>query len=402
VFDSNQFRADPADQSTWVLTDMFVMDADGSNRTLLTRGNSATWSPDGKDIIFHASASYYASGGTETGTPVRDDPGAATTDSDLFMANVDDLAAAPDVLSKTQLATNITNTPTEIEDDADWSAANGLIAFTSRPAPGTETDFTQTEIYVMDPLHPELGRQQLTFNDYEERAVAWSPDGTRIAFSARIVEADSREGEICVINADGTGFQQLTSNTVPDLTVSWSPDGTQIAIQRNFSPFNWEIFTMDANPDGTFSNERQLTDTRGLNGGPLWGQVRTKVDSAVPGDPGDLGASPEIAADPFTADAHLLAGGSDQTVSEYVLGLVSDHGEHQGIGSAVSAFAHDQHGVTPGGPGGLHDGLADVALLGQYTAASFVGPAGAFGGTPTYDSPPAATLEQTLTQPLHS
>ena len=86
----------------------------------------------------------------------------------------------------------------------------------------------------MDPLIG-AGRQQLTFNDYEERAVAWSPDGTRIAFSARIVEAGSREGEICVINADGTGFQQLTSNTLPDLTVSWSPDGTQIAFQRNFA-----------------------------------------------------------------------------------------------------------------------------------------------------------------------
>jgi hypothetical protein len=55
-----------------------------------------------------------------------------------------------------------------------------------------------------------------------------------------------------------------------------------------------------------------------------------------------------------------------------------------------------------GRPGRPARRLADVALLGQYTAASFVGPAGAFGGTPTYDSPPAATLEQTLTQPLHS
>jgi Tol biopolymer transport system component len=220
-------------------------------------------------------------------------------------------------LSKTQLVTNITNTPTEIEDDADWSAANGLIAFTSRPAPGTEADFINTEIYVMDPLHPELGRQQLTFNDYEERAVAWSPDGTRIAFSARIVEADSREGEICVINADGTGFQQLTSNTLPDLTVSWSPDGTQIIFQRTLGALNYEIFTMRANADGTFTpnTETQLTDTVGLNTGGF-GQVRTKVDSEVPGDPGDLGAWPEIAADPFTADAHLLAGGSDQDVSE--------------------------------------------------------------------------------------
>jgi Tol biopolymer transport system component len=306
LFESNEFRANPADSSTWFLTDMFVMDADGSNRTLLTRGNSSTWSPDGKDFIFHASDLYYDTGGTQTGAPVRNDPGAAAIDSDLFLANVDDLAFAPDVLSKTQLVTNITNTPTEIEDDADWSAANGLIAFTSRPAPGTEADFINTEIYVMDPLHPELGRQRLTFNDFEERAVAWSPDGTRIAFSARIVEADSREGEICVINADGTGFQQLTSNTLPDLTVSWSPDGTQIAFQRNFSPFNWEIFTMDANPDGTFSNETQLTNTAGLNSGPLWGQVRTKVES----DPRDGADETFFAGSQADDSIQNLGGGS--------------------------------------------------------------------------------------------
>jgi uncharacterized protein (TIGR03118 family) len=435
VFDSNRLTAD---SGTLNISDLFVMEltprvysAEATGflpqieQTLLTRGSSATWSPDGKYIAFHASASYYASGGTVTGTPMRDDPGAATTDSDLFLANVDDLAAAPDVLSKTQLVTNLTNTPTEIEDDADWSAANGLIAFTSRPVPSDsnqngrldpaeiELAYTQTEIYTMDPLHPELEPVQLTFNNnYEERAVQWSPDGTRIVFSARIPEATSREGEICVMNADGSGFQQLTSNTVPDLGASWSPDGTQIAFQRTVGGLP-QIFTMNPalNPDGTLPEAHQVTFPPGANLFPQWGEVRTRVGSVVPGD---LGAWPEIAADPFTADAHL-AGGSDQAVSEYVFGLLEV--EHRGIGSAVSAFAHDLHGVTPGGPDQsatnevetargtfLSDGTqpANVALLGQYTAASFVGPAGAFGGTPTYDSPPAATLEQTLTQPLHS
>jgi hypothetical protein len=112
------------------------------------------------------------------------------------------------------------------------------------------------------------------------------------------------------------------------------------------------------------------------------------------------------------------AGGTEDRVSQHVLGFLLDRGvEHRGIGPLVSQLVHELHGVTPGGPDQsatnevetargtfLSDGTqpANVALLGQYTAASFVGPAGAFGGTPTYDSPPAATLEQTLTQPLHS
>jgi Tol biopolymer transport system component len=290
IFESNELRADLAVQSTWLLTDLFVMDVDGSNRTLLTRGNSTTWSPDGKDIIFHASDLYYDSGGLYTGVPARPDPGAATRDSDLFLANVDDLAFAPDVLSKTQLVTNITNTPTIIEDDPDWSAANGLVVFTARPAPldpNTPVNFNATEIYVMDPLHPELEPLRLTRNFFEERAVDWSPDGTQIAFSARIPEGPgNQEGEICVMNlADGI-IHQLTSNTFVEPTVHWSPDGTQLTFQRNFSPFNWEIFTMTANPDGTFTpnSETQLTDTRGLNSGGSWGEIRTKVDKAVPGD----------------------------------------------------------------------------------------------------------------------
>jgi dipeptidyl aminopeptidase/acylaminoacyl peptidase len=124
---------DPTDLRTSTISDLFVMDADGTNQSLLTRGSSATWSPDSKYIAFHASASYYASGGTVTLIPTRTQPGAPTRDSDLFVANVDDLAAAPDVLTRTQLVTNITNTPDLIEEDADWSPDGQSIVF---PPPG--------------------------------------------------------------------------------------------------------------------------------------------------------------------------------------------------------------------------------------------------------------------------
>jgi hypothetical protein len=49
--------------------------------------------------------------------------GSATSDSDLFVADVDDLASTEDVLAKTRQATNLTSTPGQIEDDADWSTA---------------------------------------------------------------------------------------------------------------------------------------------------------------------------------------------------------------------------------------------------------------------------------------
>jgi TolB protein len=426
VFDSNRLTAD---SGTLNISDLFVMDADGTNQTLLTRGSSATWSPDGKDIAFHASASYYTSGGTQTGTPIRTDPGSATTDSDLFVANVDELAAAQDVLTKTQLATNITNTPDQIEDDADWSASpttapgGQSIVFTSHPVTDNRVLSNQAEIYVMNP--DGSGRTRLTFNDEEERGPSWSPDGTLILFSGRI-GGGSNDFEICVMNADGTDFQQLTNNSVPDLTASWSPDGTQIAFHRLVSGQGLQMFTMKA--DGT--EVTQVTSPPGLNLLAQWGEVRTRVGS---GD-GDLGAWPGvdlIDTGHFTADARLLPGGPDHQseqnvsqpggtedrVSQHVLGFLLDRGvEHQGIGSLVSDFVQGLHGVTTGGPDQsatnevetargtfLSDGAqpANVALLGQYMAA-IGGPAGAFDGTPAYDSPPAATLAQTLAQPLHS
>src|SRR5262249_30746690 len=106
VFDSNRLTTDLFTDShgnpILNISDLCVRDADGKNQTLLTRGSSAPWSPDGNSIAFHASASYYATGGLETGLPIRGDPGAPAGDSDLFVANVDDLAGAQDVLTRTQ------------------------------------------------------------------------------------------------------------------------------------------------------------------------------------------------------------------------------------------------------------------------------------------------------------
>jgi len=150
-------------------SDLFLMEADGSDQKLLTRGSSATWSPDGKEIAFHASASYYASGGLVTGTPIRPDPGSATTDSDIFVANVDDLLAG------TAQPANVTNTPDQIEDDPDWSgvattAPQGQsIVFTGHAAADTnQTNPTDAELYLMNPDGSD--RLRLTNNSYEERA----------------------------------------------------------------------------------------------------------------------------------------------------------------------------------------------------------------------------------------
>ncbi|MET0932103.1 MAG: hypothetical protein ABWX56_00200 [Mycetocola sp.] len=69
---------------------------------------------------------------------------------------------------------------------------------------------------------------QLTSDPDLEGMPSWSPDGTRLAFMSA-ADLESR-GDICVINADGTGLVNLTDTAgVSETTPSWSPAGDEIA-----------------------------------------------------------------------------------------------------------------------------------------------------------------------------
>ena len=244
VFDSNRRRANDEPFNT---SDLFVMNADGTGETWLARGSSATWSPDGRFVAYHASASG-------TGRPIKTDPGAAAADSDIFVLSVDGRGERR----------NLTNDPRAIDDDPDWSPDGKAILFTSHAVTDDANNSVTAEIFSMSP--DGAGKAtRLTNNTEEERGPAWSPDGRRIVFACRRGGADF---EICVMNADGTGQIQLTDNAVADLTPSWSPDGKRIAFHRRVGERGqFQIFVID--PDGT--GERQLTFPPGLNAFPNWG-----------------------------------------------------------------------------------------------------------------------------------
>ena len=87
------------------------------------------------------------------------------------------------------------------------------------------------------------GERQLTSRPPAQAAIdsqpAWSPDGTRIAFS-RIYFKTNCSGDHCVtgpdraevysMNADGTGQQLLVADAKDP---SWSPDGQQLVVTRD-------------------------------------------------------------------------------------------------------------------------------------------------------------------------
>lgn len=270
VFDSNRLRTDVEPLLT---ADLFLMDTDGTQQTLLIRGSSATWSPDSKHIAFHRSASGDVCTVSDPlnvpptytlGCPIKVEPGAATWDSDIFVMNVDDL-----------LPQNLTNSPDDIDDDPDWSPDGQRIVFTSHTVLDNQTNSVTAEIYVMNA--DGTGRVALTDNAEEERAPTWSPKGTRILYMCR--KGSNAQGtpnttfELCVMNADGTGQTRLTTNTVLDATPSWSPpDGEQIVFHRPGAISNEGLQLWVMNADGT--GQVQLTHPPGLNLYPKWAETR--------------------------------------------------------------------------------------------------------------------------------
>jgi Tol biopolymer transport system component len=125
----------------------------------------------------------------------------------------------------------------------------------------------------MDPDGSNVVR--LTNSPAAEGAPAWSPDGSRIAFESATATLRHAEGvfwgkpEICVMDADGSDIVRVTDmaghkNSAP----AWSPDGTRIAFTSDRDG-NSEIYVMDA--DG--SNVVRLTRSEAQDFRPAWSPV---------------------------------------------------------------------------------------------------------------------------------
>jgi Tol biopolymer transport system component/erythromycin esterase-like protein len=149
-----------------------------------------------------------------------------------------------------------------------WSPDGKWIAFAQR------LENENVEIYVM-PLpnpgeiisddHPQLLR--LTNNRHIDSEPAWSPDGSKIAFSSN----RSLSFHIYTINPDGSGLTQLTNNITASAYRSWntsprwSPDGTKITFRATRRGNN-EIYVMNA--DG--SSQVNLSNHSASDVDPCW------------------------------------------------------------------------------------------------------------------------------------
>jgi TolB protein len=155
---------------------------------------------------------------------------------------------------------------------ATFAGANGKIAFVVQELSGDAyATFAQNSLYLVNP--DGSGQQQLlppsTSSFYSP---AWSPDGTKIAFT--------KDKAIWVMNANGTN--QVKIIDVPGGTdrPAWSPDGTKLVFSKYIDPSDGSkgINLYIVNADGT--GLRQLTNnasTTATDGKPTWSPDGTKI-----------------------------------------------------------------------------------------------------------------------------
>jgi TolB protein len=138
--------------------------------------------------------------------------------------------------------TNISNHPSG-DRVATVSPTGNHILFLS------DRDSKDGEIYIMDTLGNDVKR--LTTNDLFEDLPVFSPDGKKILFTRTLVEkADSNSktiynGEIFLMNLDGTNEVRLTNRPGGDGGAQISPDGSKVAFHGRSSAGKLDIHIMD-------------------------------------------------------------------------------------------------------------------------------------------------------------
>ena len=210
--------------------EIYVMNADGSNPTRLTRvpGRDAHpfFSRDGRRIIFQS-------------------PRANGQDTNIYVMNSD----GSNVVQLTNLK-GFAGVPVYSPDER-------LIVLQWRETSNFR-DGKKWRVCVMNDDGSSL--RIITSGDANDQVPNWSHDGKRLLFYSD----RTGKNQLYTMKADGSDVRRVTNTESNDQAATWSPDNKKIGFISDRDG-NSEVYSMDANG----RNVRRLTNTRATERVPI-------------------------------------------------------------------------------------------------------------------------------------